>query len=147
MGPTIPLDVTDNRSLAAVGLNGDGKLDLAITSSSAGKLDVVLGNGDGTFRSSGQYAIVGGVVSDYPATADFNGDGIPDLFTANYYSSSVSVLLGNGDGTFRTPVDFGAGYGARGVAVGDFNGDGRLDVAAGNQFANSISVLLNPQSL
>jgi len=53
-GPVIPLDTTDNRSLAAADLNGDGKLDLAITSSNKGTLAVMLGNGDGTFHSGGQ---------------------------------------------------------------------------------------------
>jgi hypothetical protein len=63
------------------------------------------------------------------AVGDFNGDGIPDLAVANAASNNVSVLLGNGDGTFQAPRNFPAGSGPRSVAVGDFNGDGILDLA------------------
>jgi hypothetical protein len=73
---------------------------------------------------------------------DFNGDGLLDLAVANYGPSpSVSVLLGNGDGTFQTARNFAAGGYPRSVAVGDFNGDGVLDLAVANPFAN-VSVLL-----
>src|SRR5262249_13916469 len=76
------------------------------------------------------------------ASSDFNGDGKPDLVTANADSATVSVLLGNGDGTFQAARNFAARYiGAAGigwttdaVAVGDVNGDGRLDVVAGNRY-------------
>jgi hypothetical protein len=64
------------------------------------------------------------------ALADVNGDGIPDLFIADYTSGGLSVGLGNGDGTFQAPSQITSGavaYG--GLAIGDFNGDGNLDVA------------------
>ena len=64
-----------------------------------------------------------------------------DLAVANV-SSGVSVLLGNGDGTFQAAVDFGAGSEPRSVAVGDFNGDGKLDLAVAN-FISNVSVLIN----
>jgi FG-GAP-like repeat len=71
---------------------------------------------------------------------DFNGDGVPDLAVANFGSSSVSVLLGRGDGTFQAALDFDVGNRAWSVAVGDFNGDGVLDLAvAGNP---NVAVLL-----
>ena len=60
------------------------------------------------------------------AVGDFNGDGAQDLAVANRDSNNVSVLLGNGDGTFQAAVNFGAGAGPRSVAVGDFNGDGEI---------------------
>jgi hypothetical protein len=74
-------------------------------------------------------------------TGDFNGDGIPDLAVASF-SGAVSVLLGNGDGTFRGHVDYTTGAGARGIVTGDFNGDGRLDLAVANQTSNTVSILL-----
>ena len=76
------------------------------------------------------------------AAADLNGDGFLDLVTTNYSSENISILLGNGDGTFRTHADFPADNGARGLVVADFNGDGRLDLAAGDQFVDYISIFL-----
>src|SRR5438034_179757 len=59
------------------------------------------------------------------ATGDFNGDGKLDLAVANLLSNNVSVLLGNGDGTFGPAVNYAGGPNNRGVFVGDFNGDHR----------------------
>jgi len=75
---------------------------------------------------------------------DFNGDGKADLAVANFVSGNVSVLLGRGDGTFQTAVNFGIGSGSQSVAVGDFNGDDRLDLAVANaNGGGDVSVLLN----
>src|SRR5690348_13490211 len=62
-------------------------------------------------------------------TADFNGDGRLDLAIADKDSNSVSILLGNGNGTFGSQLTFAAGTGPVSLAVGDFNGDGKLDLA------------------
>ena len=75
------------------------------------------------------------------AIADVNGDGNPDLVTANLASSDVSVLRGNGDGTFRTPQRFPTGVDPVFVAIADVNGDGRLDLVVANSLSNDISVL------
>jgi hypothetical protein len=84
---------------------------------------------------------------DYPfgadaglAAADFNGDGVQDLVAATSYSSSVSVLLGNADGTFQAPLNSATGDNPDSLAVGDFNGDGRYDIATTN--SGILSVLL-----
>ena len=74
--------------------------------------------------------------------ADLNGDGIPDIVTANYGSDTVSVLLGNGNGTFQPQQTFAAGSGPASVAVADLNGDGKLDLVVGNRNASTVSVLL-----
>jgi hypothetical protein len=74
---------------------------------------------------------------------DLNGDGKRDVITANYSGNSVSVLLGNGDGTFQAKSDYGMGPGTRAVAVGDVNGDAKADTVSANYDANTISVLLN----
>lgn len=126
---------------AAVGnFNHDGKADLVVTNFNYGKgntVSVFLGNGDGTFRKPRNY-----VTGDHPgshgvAVADFNGDGNSDIVAANLDARSVSVLLGNGDGTFGRPTKFGTGYGAASVAVGDFNHDGVPDLAVANYCGNS----------
>src|SRR5437867_6797733 len=74
------------------------------------------------------------------AVGDVNGDGRPDLAVANVNSGDVSVLLGNGDGTFQPALTFAAGYAPYSVAVGDFNGDGRPDLSA--VAVRGVSVLL-----
>ena len=78
------------------------------------------------------------------AVGDFNGDGKPDLAVANEASGNVSVLLGNGDGSFQAAQDFAAGDTPVFVAVGDFNGDGVEDLAVANLdvSSNNVSVLL-----
>ncbi len=64
------------------------------------------------------------------AVGDFNGDGIPDLVVANAtFPGSVTVLLGNGDGSFQSQPDIIVPNETLAVAVGDFNGDGILDIA------------------
>src|SRR5262249_2645874 len=77
------------------------------------------------------------------ATADFNGDGIPDLVTANLNSQNVSVLLGNGDGSFRPAVNYGSlSIFPMSVAVGDFNGDGTPDLAVTISERQKVVLLL-----
>ena len=73
--------------------------------------------------------------------ADFNGDGKPDLVTSGG-GAQVSVLLGNGDGTFQAAVNYGVGSGPVFCAAGDFNGDGKADLAVVNSIDNNVSVLL-----
>src|SRR5438067_8615894 len=77
------------------------------------------------------------------AVGDFNGDGKLDLAVANNANTStVTILLNNGDGTFGANTDFNAGDRPRSVAVGDFNGDGKLDLAVANVRGNTVSILL-----
>src|SRR5438094_7078867 len=72
------------------------------------------------------------------AVSDFNGDGQPDLAAAG--ADGVSVLLGNGDGTFQAALTFPAGSAPVSVAVGDFNGDGKPDLAVAGADAGSVLV-------
>ncbi|MGA3326960.1 MAG: VCBS repeat-containing protein, partial [Terriglobia bacterium] len=77
------------------------------------------------------------------AIGDFNGDGIPDLAVADFTSSNVSILLGNGDGTFQTAVNYPVATNPRSVVVGDFNGDGKLDLAVASYTnSNNVTILL-----
>jgi hypothetical protein len=142
--------------------NGDQKPDIVVlnqcqnSGNCNGTLTILLGNGDGTFRVPPSYPSAG-FDADSVAIADLNGDGKPDLVETNLCQDSactktglVSVLLGNGDGTFQNAGAFSTGaFGSSSVAVGDFNGDGKADVAVASQCSTSdcqsgggISVLL-----
>jgi hypothetical protein len=89
---------------------------------------------------SARYAVGAGPVS--VVVADFNGDGKPDIATANRDASTVSILINNGDGTFRKHVDYATGKYPLQVVVGDFNNDGKADLAVANDNDQSISILL-----
>jgi hypothetical protein len=125
--------------------NADGNLDLATASSycvdydCGGSVSVLLGNGDGTFTT--QNYVLDPMQPYSMATADLNGDGKPDLITANFYNN-VGVLLGNGDGTFGAASIFDTGSNPLSVAVGDFNADGKVDVITANLDSHDVSVLL-----
>ena len=122
--------------------NGDGKQDLATADQYSSHVSVLLGNGDGTFAGHVEYAGAGGGAPVALATADLNGDGHLDIVVVNYKTNNVSVLLGNGDGTFKTHVEYAVGNGPMGVAIGDLNGDGKLDLIVANSIDNTVSVLL-----
>jgi FG-GAP-like repeat/Bacterial Ig-like domain (group 3)/FG-GAP repeat len=84
-----------------------------------------------------------GIAPSSVAVADFNGDGIPDLAVANSNSSSLTILLGNGDGTFTaTASGPQTGSGPSSLAVGDYNSDGKIDLAVANATSNSLTILL-----
>ncbi|TMH84044.1 MAG: VCBS repeat-containing protein, partial [Betaproteobacteria bacterium] len=78
----------------------------------------------------------------FVAVGDFNGDRVQDLAVTNFDSNTISVLLGNGDGTFRAAPTVAAGANPFAVAVGDFNGDGKLDLVVADDGSNTVSVLL-----
>jgi hypothetical protein len=136
--------------LVAGDFNGDSKIDLAVpndgwSSRADNKLTLLLGNGDGTFRSHRLYP-----TGDTPvavASGDFNNDGYPDLVTTNSMDRTVSVLLGNGDGTYQAQNTYLVGNNPVAVAVGDFDKDGKVDLAMANYGTaktpgNTVSILL-----
>jgi len=134
-------------SVAVADLNGDGKPDLVVANYSSSTVGVLLGNGDGTFQAVVTYD-TGKYGADSVAIADVNGDGKPDLLVANSCypycgPGAVSVLLGNGDGTFQAAVTYDSGgYFATSVAVADVNGDGKPDLLVANWDSNNVGVLL-----
>ena len=103
-------------------------------------MSVLLGNGDGTFRPQQTYAVGSRPYS--VAVADLNGDGKPDIVTANYGGNSVSVLLNNGDGTFGSQQTFATDLSPVQTVVADVNGDGRPDLVTVSNHDSAIGVLL-----
>src|SRR5439155_13909145 len=132
-------------SVTAGDFNDDGKQDLAAANFGSADVSVLLGNGDGTFQAAVSYPSGTGSLShNHPESVragDFNADGKPDLTVANN-DASVSVLLGNGDGTFQAARTFWAHIHPASVAVGDFNRDGNQDLAVANFDSGDVSVLL-----
>ena len=156
-GPPVSFAAGPSPQVVAVGdLNRDGKLDLAVANAGSSTAAVMLGRGDGTFQPP-QAFDVGGINPTYIAMGDLRGLGTLDLVVATYgcfyyspcpvVSHTISVLLGNGDGTFNPPLFFEAGSGPNSVTVADFNGDGRQDLAVADygpstQRATTVAVLL-----
>src|SRR5581483_8025795 len=100
-------------------------------------ISVLLGIGDGTFRDAGGVPISGGEAASIHL-ADMNGDGRLDVVMdyvifsqESQMSQTIEIALGNGDGTFQTPISYPAGAVQVNPSLGlvDFNSDGNLDVA------------------
>ena len=141
----------------AVGdFSGGGGLDLAVATYGcfgytpcpvvSQTVSVLYANGDGTFNAP--LMLDAGSGPNSVAVGDLNGDGTLDLAVADFgpgtqRATTVSVLLGVGDGTFEPAQQFDAGVSPAYVVVGDLNGDGRLDLVVTNFDAGTVSVLLN----
>jgi hypothetical protein len=131
------------RALALGDLDSDGNLDVGVASSVpyGGSVSVLLGNGDGSLRSEERLYMAGRGAASV-AIGDLNGDGRPDMVSANSEANNVSVFLGNGDGTLAACTYYGTGLGPSSTAIVDLNGDSRADFAAVNLSSNTVSVFL-----
>jgi hypothetical protein len=135
-------------SLAVGDFNKDGKLDVAVGvynqyAGGPAYVNVLIGNGTGSFTAD-KVTVLSAGGTTYSTTkiaaGDFNGDGSPDLAAAGEpYLGSLSVLRGNGDGSFKSPALLSADWSS--VAVGDFNGDGKLDLLTWNQLPYGVDSL------
>jgi large repetitive protein len=118
-------------AIASADFNHDGDQDLVVADYGSQNVDVLMGNGDGTFHAPQPYSL--GFNPTAVITTDINGDGIPDIVAAGYNVHEIAVMLGNGNGTFQAPIFTTlAGNISRGnnsIAAGDFNGDGNADLA------------------
>ncbi len=147
---TFPVGI-DPISVAVADLNADSVPDIVTANARSNDVSVLMGSGDGTFQPHQTFPVV-----DQPqlpnlrytpsgisvAAADLNADGVPDLVTTNFNSHDVSVLLGNGDGTFGPQQTIPVGNRPHSVAVADLNADGVPDLVTTNSQSGDVSVLL-----
>lgn len=133
------------RSLAVADVNADGKLDLLLGNNTSGAAAVLLGTGMGSFGAAATYGTGYGSYPRGIAVADVNGDGRPDLLTANSNISVAGVFLGTGAGAFGPITTYYTGLGSTpfGLVVADVNGDGKPDIITPNNSSDSAGVLLN----
>lgn len=136
---------SNNIAVAVADVNGDKYLDVLTANITGSTVGVRLGNGDGTLRAETTYSAGAGSTPYDVAVADVNGDGRPDLLTANYGTDNVGVLLNTGS-TFQAVTTYPVGKTPAGLAAADVNGDGQPDLLTANYFGNSVSVLLNTGS-
>jgi hypothetical protein len=141
---SVPGSIVDVAQIVVGDFNGDGIPDLAvITNTEIQTVDILLGNGDGTFTAETTNPPISGIPSNF-ATGDFNGDGKTDL-AVSVNNGTIAILLGNGDGTFAASGSVNSASGSSPIAVADFNGDGKLDIAvpagAYTSTNESVSVL------
>gem|GEM_PF-2137883 len=136
-------DITVNNTAQAItsgDFRGIGKTDLAIANSN-NSIDVLLGNGNGTFQTAVNYTFSSGFPVAIIA-GDFNGDGKQDLAVLLGHTSMVAILTGNGDGTFTMGQQFSTGSNPVAVTAADVNKDGKLDLIVANFTDSTVSVLL-----
>jgi sugar lactone lactonase YvrE len=137
---------TNNIQAVAIGdFNGDGIPDLAVSGGGPDQpLSIFLGNADGTYTAAPTLTLSYYAYGFRPiAVADFNGDGKQDLTGLDGYSNTVTILLGNGDGTFtQTATSPTVGANSNQLAIADFNGDGIPDLAVTSALSNSLDILL-----
>src|ERR1700757_3928632 len=122
-------------SIVVADINGDGKLDVAVSDGSTYSIYILLGNGDGTFQAARQFVTGEGVNPISIVAADFNGDGKLDVAVGDQgcpsgcSSYTITVMLGNGDGTLQAPQHVTVPGLPFGLAVADLNKDGKQDLA------------------
>jgi hypothetical protein len=136
------------KGMAIGDFTGNGHPDIAVINTASGSGDgtvtILLNNGHGIF-SPFATAADAGLTPTAVAAADFNGDGKADLVVTNNngFSSTVSILTSNGDGSFKAPVTYAVEADPTAVAVGDLNGDGKPDLAVTNFLGQGLDILLN----
>lgn len=129
-------------SVALGDLDSDGDLDMAVANYNSNSICVFLGDGAGGFSNAGSPYGTGVLPIDV-SLGDLDNNGTLDIVVANSYLSSneVSLLMGNGDGSFSAGSPITAGYGSYSVEIGDLNNDGNLDITASGSALNTDPIV------
>jgi hypothetical protein len=132
-------------AIGAGNIRGNGKTDIAVVgvlsgTSSMQTITVYENDGSGNF-TGGPSVTSTGVSPTSMVVADFNGDGKSDLALANSGGNNVTILLGDGKGSFTQAASPQTGSSPSSIAVGDFNGDGIPDLAVANSGDNTVTIL------
>ena len=132
-------------SVALGDFNNDLRLDIAVINAGISNIEILIGNGDGTFQeqttfSIGAYSFPGSI-----AVADLNNDHQLDIAIVDLEGHSVDVFIGNGDGTFGTKTTYSTGVynNPTSIVIGDINGDTHLDIAVTNDDTHSVGVFFS----
>ena len=145
-GSPFPLPTTATGPIAmTVGdFNADGNQDLAIVNETTNNVAILFGNGNATFSLATGSPFAVGKTPVAIASADLNGDSHTDIVVVNQADNTISVLLGNGDGTFVSAVNspLATGQAPTAVTIADFNGDSLPDIAVTDPQTDSVSVYL-----
>jgi hypothetical protein len=135
---------TDTPQFGAIAdFNNDGNQDYVAGVFVGDKASVFLGDGNGGFGPVLNLPGPAAGSTQFPAVGDFNGDGNADIAATNVNNDSVSIWLGNGNGTFGTRLDRPSGDAPRNLVVGDFNNDGKQDLATVGSGTTNTNVVLH----
>ena len=150
--PEVAYDTGSNSTphdVAVADVNADGQPDLVTANYSTSTVGVLLNAGHGVFQPVTTYSTGNNSSPEGIAVADVNGDGLPDLLTANYYGDAVGVLLGAGNGSFQAVTTYSTNYGGHlltspfAIVATDINGDGKPDLLTANRGDDTAGVLFN----
>jgi tetratricopeptide (TPR) repeat protein len=140
----LPTTTTGPIAMASGDFNSDGNLDLALVNETTNNVTILLGNGSASFSLATGSPFVVGKFPVAIASADLNGDSHADIVVVNQADNTISVLLGNGDGTFTSALNspLATGQAPTSVTIADFNGDSLPDIAVTDPETDSVSVYL-----
>jgi hypothetical protein len=130
------------RCVAVGDFNNDGNLDIVTANYFTGDAGVFLGSGDGRFQGPVLYSTGDDLFTSFVAVGDFNNDNFLDFAAANYFSTTITIHLGYGNGAFQDPIFLSASaFAPSCIAVGDLNNDNQLDIVFANPLYSNVGIL------
>lgn len=132
-------------TLVSADFNRDGILDIATANYLGNSISVLLGNGDGTFREQTTFSTGSGSLPNAIDSGDFDRDNKQDLIVVNSGTNNIDILLGRGNGNFKTQKFYSTGSDSNpnDILIGDFNRDNQLDFISVNSNKNNIGIFIN----